>query len=116
MERLIAAHGDDIEVGSLNVLLRVSCSYCHRSQQLSHEACNVWQAVCICHKPASVMTPLYLSDAYLLQAMRRDTKLNTMLLPASKLAKMLQSYRTYDRNAGVDFRVPHRGHKRQVRK
>jgi hypothetical protein len=52
----------------------------------------------------------------LLQAMRRDTKLNAMLLPASKLAKMLQSHRLYGRNAGVDFRVPHKGHKRQVRK
>ena len=67
-------------------------------------------------KPVGVMMPLFLSDAHLLPAMRRDTKLNTMLLPASKLAKMLQSYRMYDRNAGVDFRVPHRGHKRQVRK
>ena len=82
----------------------------------SHQVCNVWQAVCICRKPVRVMAPLYLSETYLLQAMRRDTKLNTMLLPGSKLARMLQSYRMYDRNAGVDFRVPHRGHKRQVRR
>lgn len=43
--------------------------------------------------------------------MRRDTKLNSMLLPASKLQKMLQSYKTHGRSVGVDFRVPLKGHR-----
>ena len=42
------------------------------------------------------------------QAMKRDTKLNSMLLPVSKLKLMLESYRTHGRGSGVDFRVPHK--------
>lgn len=51
-----------------------------------------------------------------LQAMRRDTKLNSMLLPASKLQKMLQSYKTHGRGAGVDFRTPKLGHRSKPRR
>lgn len=50
------------------------------------------------------------------EAMRRDTKLNSMLLPASKLQKMLQSYKTHGRGAGVDFRTPKLGHRSKPRR
>ncbi len=42
------------------------------------------------------------------EAMVRDTKLNKMLLPASKLKKMLESFRRYGEKERCDFRVPNK--------
>lgn len=41
-----------------------------------------------------------------IEAMRRDSKLNSMLLPPAKLKRMIQSYRHYGDRRGVHFRVP----------
>lgn len=38
--------------------------------------------------------------------MVRDTKLNSMLLPASKLRKLLESYRVVGERGRCPFRVP----------
>lgn len=40
--------------------------------------------------------------------MVRDQKLNTMLLPASKLRKMIRSYREVGDGARCSFRVPNK--------
>mmetsp|Transcript_11264 Transcript_11264/g.33849 ORF Transcript_11264/g.33849 Transcript_11264/m.33849 type:complete len:188 (-) Transcript_11264:187-750(-) len=40
------------------------------------------------------------------EAMVRDRKLNSMLLPGSKLQRMIMAYRMYSDKGGVDFRVP----------
>lgn len=40
------------------------------------------------------------------EAMRRDSKLNSMLLPSAKLKRMLESYTLHGNIRGVDFRVP----------
>ena len=45
-------------------------------------------------------------DGVRVQAMVRDSKLNSMLLPASKLRKLLASYRLVGDRGRCPFRVP----------
>lgn len=44
----------------------------------------------------------------LVQAMVWDTKRNSMLLPASKLSRMIHSYRDIGDKGRCGFRVPHK--------
>ena len=53
---------------------------------------------------------LAMSRLMLLQAMVKDHKLNSMLLPASKLKQMLRSHSMYSQNSAArcGFRVPNK--------
>ena len=83
MQRLVDAHGDDIEVACLP-----SFSSCYTDVADSSKAC---------------LTTGMPDNA---QAMSRDRKLNSMLHSKAKLSRMLESLDRYGSSGRTAFRAP----------